>query len=202
MLTTEQKQQLLTRAMKEEALRAALLQDATAAASAALQLSLPAAYRLHVLQADPQQIVLVLPPYPSDWPAALPLEEILRRLQQQGPTLAAAQQRVVDGQLTLLAKAWHDAAYKQALLQDPKGVIAREFGTGVPAEVAVQVVAEDAHTQYLVLPPALEDLELSDEQLEQVAGGEMVVATTFMVTVSLLFAAGPIGASIAYGSSW
>ena len=81
-------------------------------------------------------------------------------------------------------------------------MIEREFGAGLPAEVAVQVVAEDAHTQYLVLPPALEDLELSDEQLEQVAGGEMVVATTFMVTVSLLFAAGFIGASIAYGPSW
>src|SRR5262245_39934804 len=36
--------------------------------------------------------------------------------------LEAAPQTVVRGQARLLAKAWHDAAYKQALLQDPKEV--------------------------------------------------------------------------------
>ena len=202
MLTTEHKQQLVVKAMKDEAFRAALLQDATAAAGTALQLTLPAAYRLRVLPADPQHLYLVLPPYPADWPAGLSVEALLERLQQPTPGLEAAQQRVLDGQLLLIAKAWHDAAYKRALLQDPKAVVEREFGEELPVEVALQVVAEDAQTQYLVLLPALDDLELSDEQLEQVAGGE-VGASTFLilgtVLLGLAVVGGPISASVSYG---
>jgi len=48
---------------------------------------------------------------------------------------SAVAQRVLDGQLLLIAKAWHDAAYKRALLQDPKAVVEREFGEGLPVEL-------------------------------------------------------------------
>jgi len=205
MLTTEHKQQLVVKAMKDEAFRAALLHDATAAAGPALQLTFPAAYRLRVLPADPQHMYLVLPPYPADWPAGLSVEALLERLQQSAPGLEAPQQRVLDGQLLLIAKAWHDAAYKQALLQDPKGVVQREFGEGFPPEVALQVVAEDAQTQYLVLPPSLDDIELSDDQLEQAAGGE-IIGTSLLVSI---FAAvsGAVSASVTatasfYASKW
>jgi len=71
--------------------------------------------------------------------------------------------------------------------------------------VAVQVVAEDAQTQYLVLPPSLDDIELSDEQLEQAAGGEVIGS-------SLLFslfagASAAVSASVTatasfYSSKW
>ena len=188
-LTAEQKQQLITKAMKDETLRAALRRDARTTIAQEVQVPLPPEVTLHVLAPDAQTLCLVLPPYPADWPTGLSVEALEQRLTAGTGQLEAAPQTVVRGQARLLAKAWHDAAYKQALLQDPKGVIAREFGTGVPAEVAVQVVAEDAHTQYLVLPPALEDLELSDEQLEQVAGGEVVVATVW-VSIGFTVAAG------------
>jgi len=200
MLTTEHKQQLVVKAMKDEAFRAALLHDATAAASTALQLTFPAAYRLQVLPVDPQHMYLVLPPYPADWPAGLSVEALLERLQQPTPGLEAPQQRFMDGQLLLIAKAWHDAAYKQALLQNPKAVVEREFGEGFPAEVALQVVAEDAQTQYLVLPPSLDDIELSDEQLEQAAGGE-VIGSSLLFT---LFAgvSGAVSASVTATASF
>ena len=94
----------------------------------------------------------MLPPYPADWPAGLSVEALEQRLTADTEPLAAAPQTVVHGQARLVAKAWRDAAYKQALLQTPKAVIEREFGAGLPAEVAVQVVVEDARTQYLVLP--------------------------------------------------
>ena len=160
-LTTEQKQQLLAKAMKEEAFRAAMLQDAKAAASAALQLTLPAAYQLHVVQAEPQRIVLILPPYPAACPPQASVDALLQHLQQDLPAVEAAQQRMLDKQATLIAKAWHDTSFKQALLQNPKAVVEQEFGVTLLAEVSMQVVAEDAHTQYLVLPPALADQELS-----------------------------------------
>lgn len=46
-------------------------------------------------------------------------------------------------------------------------------------------VAEDAHTQYLVLPPVLSEMELSDEQLEQVAGGEVVMAVVSVAAITV-----------------
>jgi hypothetical protein len=203
-LTTNQKQQLTIKAMKEEAFQTALLQDAKAAASAALQLTLPATYRLHVVQANPQHIVLVLPPYPAECSPQASVDDLLQRLRQELLSAGeAVQQRIIDGQTTLIAKAWHDAAYKQALLRDPKAVVAREFGAPLPAEVSMQVVAEDAHTQYLVLPPALSDLELSDEQLEQVAGGEVGLITTVVLSVlGVGVVGGIITATVMEGRKW
>ena len=74
------------------------------------------------------------------------------------------------------------------MLRDPATVLQREFGVTLPAEVTVQVVAEDAHTQYLVLPPALDDMELTDEQLELVAGGEIFFGVAAAVTAAMLAA--------------
>jgi hypothetical protein len=202
-LTTDQKQQLTITAMKEEAFQTALLQDAKAAASAALQLTLPTTYQLHVVQAGLQHIVLVLPPYPADCAPQASVDDLLQHLRQDLPAAEAVQQQVIDGQTTLIAKAWHDAAYKQALLRDPKAVVAREFGAPLPAEVTMQVVAEDAHTQYLVLPPALSDLELSDEQLEQVAGGEVGIITTVVLSVlATAYWSGIITATVMEGRKW
>src|SRR5215831_3222160 len=152
-LTTEQKHQLITKAMKDETFRAALRRDARATITQELQVPLPPDVTLHVLAPDAQTLCLVLPPYPADWPPGLSVEALEQRLSGGTGPLEAAQQTVVRGQARLIAKAWHDAAYQQALLQDPKAVIQGEFGTGLPAEVGIQVVAEDARTQYLVLPP-------------------------------------------------
>jgi hypothetical protein len=115
--------------------------------------------------------------------------------------LEAAPQTVVRGQARLVARAWQDARFKQALLQDPRAVVEREFGTELPAEVSMQVVAEDAHTQYLVLPPALDDLELSDAQLEQVAGGE-AVGLAVCLTIGLAVGAAGTVISNAVKSGW
>jgi hypothetical protein len=198
-LTNDQKQQLAMRAMKDETFRAALLRDAKAAVSAALQIPpLPAAYQLHVVQADPQRIVLVLPPRPAECPTNASVDVLRGYLWQDVPTAEAGQQRVLDGQATLIANAWHDPAYKQALLQDPRAVVEREFGTALPADVTMQALAEDANTQYLLLSPALDDLELSDEQLEQVAGGELIVSLTIIATAAATIS-GVVGGTVSYG---
>jgi Nitrile hydratase, alpha chain len=77
-------------------------------------------------------------------------------------------------ELQLIEKAWKDAAFRQALVKDPQGAVERELGGKLPARVQVKVVQETADTCYLVLPanpdraPAA---ELTDHQLEAVAGG-------------------------------
>jgi hypothetical protein len=200
-LTTEHKQHLLAKAMKDETFRAALQRDARATIAQALQVPLPPEVTLHVLAPDAQTICLVLPPYPADWPPGLAVEALEQRLSEGVVGLEAAPQTVARGQARLVAKAWQDARFKQALLQDPRAVVEREFGTELPAEVSMQVVAEDVHTQYLVLPPALDDLELSDAQLEQVAGGE-AVGLAVCLTISLAVGAAGTVISNAVKSGW
>ena len=76
-----------------------------------------------------------------------------------------------DIEAQIIAKTWLDRAYKQELLENPKAVVSREFGAEVPADITIKVIEEDAKTLYLVLPMKPPAGELSEEQLQAVAGG-------------------------------
>jgi hypothetical protein len=71
----------------------------------------------------------------------------------------------------VITKAWEDDSFKKALLSDPKAAIAREFGVEIGDEATLQVHEETADTVHLILPPRPQEGELSDEQLDSVAGG-------------------------------
>lgn len=76
----------------------------------------------------------------------------------------------------LISKAWKDEAFKQELLSNPKAVISRELGTQIPDNVEVKVLEETPTSLYLALPvkPSIgAEGELSDEELEAVAGGSI-----------------------------
>jgi Nitrile hydratase, alpha chain len=90
----------------------------------------------------------------------------------------------------IIAQAWKDETYKQELLSNPKAVFEREFGVQLPAEANVCVHEENVTNFYFVLPmrPNLSGAELSDEQLEAIAGGitpGLVVAGAVGVGMSL-----------------
>ncbi len=75
---------------------------------------------------------------------------------------------------TLVQRSLEDDSFRQRLLDDPKGTVEQELGSRLPEGVEVRVVEESAQTIYLVLPSASaegEGGELSDEELEAVAGG-------------------------------
>ena len=75
----------------------------------------------------------------------------------------------------LIERSLADESLRQRLLEDPKGTLEEELGTRLPEEVRVEAVEETADTIYLVLPSTpmagAEGGELSDQQLESVAGG-------------------------------
>ena len=75
----------------------------------------------------------------------------------------------------IVQRSIEDDAFRQRLIEDPKGAVEQELGTQLPEEVRVVTVEESADTIYLVLPSTsmagAAGGELSDRELESVAGG-------------------------------
>ena len=74
----------------------------------------------------------------------------------------------------LVQRSIEDEAFRQRLIEDPKGAVEEELGTRLPEEVRVVTVEETANSIYLVLPSSTptegrEDVELSNQELESVA---------------------------------
>ena len=80
----------------------------------------------------------------------------------------------VEMERRLVQRSLEEDAFRRRLLSDPKAAVEEELGTQLPEDVRVVAVEETAETIYLVLPsasPVGEGVELSDRDLEAVAGG-------------------------------
>ena len=77
----------------------------------------------------------------------------------------------------LIDRSLQDESFRQRLLDDPKGTIEHDLGSRLPESIEVRVVEESADTIYLVLPsasPTGQGGELSDQELDAVAGGQVI----------------------------
>lgn len=81
------------------------------------------------------------------------------------------QQNSLEAQI--LARAAKDPAFRQQLLRDPKGTIAKEFGVAIPANVTLQVHEETETVRHLILPKVVQPqaVVLDDNALESAVGG-------------------------------
>jgi hypothetical protein len=90
-------------------------------------------------------------------------------------------QQPKDLEALLISKAMADEAFKSELISNPKAVIAREIGQELPEGVEIEVLESTPKKLYLVLPLKVESEkmpsdELSNEQLDAVAGGLNIAA--------------------------
>jgi hypothetical protein len=84
-----------------------------------------------------------------------------------------------DMEADIIARAMKDEGFARALRADPKAVVEREVGGKLPEGIEVRLVEETPDTLYLVLPARPSPgHELSDAELEQVAGGFNWLAAT------------------------
>lgn len=81
-------------------------------------------------------------------------------------------QKMTRGEIQdLVAKFAADSPkYRQALMSDPKSVIEKQLQTSL-GPVNIKTVVETADTIYVVVPHTPGEGELSDADLEKVAGG-------------------------------
>ena len=70
----------------------------------------------------------------------------------------------------VVARAWSDPAFKKRLTSDPRAA-AKEYDIQIPTGIEVKVVEDTDSVRHVILPLRPSAQDLSDEQLEQVAGG-------------------------------
>lgn len=69
------------------------------------------------------------------------------------------------------AKAWVDSGFRRVLIAEPKKAIEALIGGELPENVKINILEEQPGAINLVLPAKIEEEELSDDQLDSVAGG-------------------------------
>ena len=94
-------------------------------------------------------------------------------------------QKLTRGEVQdLLAKfAVANPKYRDALVKDPKAVIERQLNTSL-GNVKVKSVMETADTVYVVIPHIASEGQLSDADLEKVAGGKNDISANCTVSGS------------------
>ncbi len=73
----------------------------------------------------------------------------------------------------IVDQAQKNPKYYEQLKADPRGLMEKQLGTAIPRNVNIKLLEEGSDTYYIVLPAfAKEGAELSDSDLEKVAGGK------------------------------
>jgi Nitrile hydratase, alpha chain len=96
----------------------------------------------------------------------------------------------------IVQHAWKDDAFRDEFIADPKATIEKYSGQKLPAEYKFVAHAEDDKTIHFVIPPKPANTdELSDEDLEKVAGGIDIIGGIIIGVAAVM------GATLAVGGA-
>ncbi len=102
-----------------------------------------------------------------------------------------------DLETALIEKCWKDPAFKKAVVNNPKGMLEEHMGQKLPDRLKIFVHEEDANTLHFSIPPAPANIsELSDDDLEKVAGGTDVVVAAVTILAGIVATAAGAGATV------
>lgn len=99
-------------------------------------------------------------------------------------------QKADEAMQRLLTRSATDMDFRHALLNDPRGAMSEFTGRQVPESVNFRFIENKADVTF-VLPDAVDhDVELSETELEAVAGGVVPYLAYVAATAIVAFAAG------------
>jgi Nitrile hydratase, alpha chain len=114
---------------------------------------------------------------------------------------AAAPMTRRDIEAKIVALAWQDNDFRRKFVADPKGQFEERLGVTLPPSLTMTVHEEEESSLHFVIPmkPQANLDQLSDEDLEKVAGG-----TDLAVTVAIVSAVWLVASTIVSGttSNW
>lgn len=82
----------------------------------------------------------------------------------------------------IVSKAWSDESFKKRLIKDPMAVL-QEQGVNLKPGVQFRVVESTDQVVYLTLPPKASTEELSETELEAIAGGAYMQGSTGVLSL-------------------
>jgi hypothetical protein len=94
--------------------------------------------------------------------------------------LTVAQKKSQELLQTIITKSWEDESFKQELIANPIDAIEKATGKRINLLKGKTLIVKDQTDDsvvYINIPaePNMEDLELSEEQLEVIAGGGFMI---------------------------
>jgi len=108
-----------------------------------------------------------------------------------------------DLEAKIVKRCWENDAFRKEFVSDPAGCFVKYLNSPKAQLPKIVVHEEQAGSWHIVLPakPAKAG-ELSDEELEKVAGGTDVVVGTMIVSAAVGSAMIPAGVSIGATGGW
>jgi hypothetical protein len=168
---------IVRKAWADEEFKKTLLADTTAtyaAESKEAGASLPAGTEVHAVEENSKSLYLVIPKVTIDPQAEVKLDDRSTRS---------------DFESALILRALRDDSFKKQLIANPKAayeaqlVSVRQAAT-LPADLTIKALEESDKVLYFRLPQApAQGGELSERELEEVAGGVAAVGVAIVSTV-------------------